>query len=507
MTVGRPTGSLGTRTLRGMFWAYGSYVGGRALVLASVAILARLLSPTDFGLVAFALTVTALLDAIADLGVSQALVVSRDEDIRRRANTAWTVSVLLGVVLAVLTAALSPLAGLALGRSEVTPLVAVLALNFPLRALGVTHFALAQRDIDFRTRTAAEMSDVVVRGGAGVALALAGAGPWSLVIGYLAGTAAMSAVLWLLVPFRPRLRIERAALPGLLRFGGAITVLDVLSALIANIDYVLIGRVLGAADLGLYTLGFRLPELLIMNLSVVAGLVLFPSFAGLDRRAMGDAFLTSLRYTLMVAVPLAVALAMLAEPLVLTLFGDRWRSSVDVMQVLVLFALAVAVGIPAGTAYKATRRVDVLLKLGVPRAVLAVGLIVVFVSQGIVVVAACQAAVAGLFSVIGLALASRLLGTGARAIGAVSWPALIAGAAMAVPGVAVLALVDGSLATLLVAGPAMGAVYAATLWLVAPAAIVRLVRTAFPGRAVAATQVPDPTRPQVVQDSLGTEGL
>jgi hypothetical protein len=175
------------------------------------------------------------------------------------------------------------------------------------------------------------------------------------------------------------------------------------------------------------------------------------------------------------------------------------------MQGLVLFTLAVAVGIPAGTAYKATKRVDVLLKLGVPRAVLAVGSIVVFVSQGIVVVAACQAAVAGLFSVIGLALASRLLDTGARAIGAVSWPALVAGAAMAVPGLAVEGLVDGSLATVLVAAPAMGAAYAAALWLAAPHAILRLVHTAFPGR-MRATPVPDPTLPQV-QDSLGTEGL
>ena len=478
--MGRPISSLGTRTLRGMFWAYGSYVGGRALVLVSVAILARLLSPADFGLVAFALTVTALLDTVADLGVSQALIVAPEKDVNRRANTAWTVSVLLGVVLAALTAALSPLAGLAFGRSDVAPLLAVLALNFPLRALRITHFALAQRAIDFRTRTVAEMADVVVRGTTGVALAFAGAGAWSLVAGYLAGTAAMTIALWLLVPFRPRPRIERAALPGLLRFGGAITVLDILSALIANIDYVLIGRVLGAADLGLYTLGFRLPELLIMNLSVVAGLVLFPSFAGLDRRAMGDAFLTSLRYTLMVAVPVAVALAVLAEPLVLTLFGDRWSASVDVMQVLVLFSLAVAVGIPAGTAYKASNRVDVLVKLGVPRAILAVGSIVVFVSQGIVVVAACQAAVAALFSLIGLGLASRLLGTGAGRIGAVTWPPLVAGAAMAAPGLVVLAMVDGSLATLLAGAPAMALVYAATLWLVAPDAIRRLVRTAFP---------------------------
>jgi hypothetical protein len=135
----------------------------------------------------------------------------------------------------------------------------------------------------------------------------------------------------------------------------------------------------------------------------------------------------------------------------------------------------------------------VLLKLGVPRAILAVGSIVVFVSQGIVVVAACQAAVAGLFSLIGLALASRLLGTGPGRIMAVTWSPLVAAAAMAAPGFVALALIDGSLATLLVAVPAMTLAYVATLWLVAPEAIRRLVRTAFPdwfsGRR-------EPARPQ-----------
>ncbi len=479
---------VGRQTLHGIFWAYGSYVAGRILVLVSVAILARLLSPSQFGLVAFALTVTALLDTISDLGVSQALIVTKDdEELDSKVVTAWTISVLLGLGLTLVTAALSPLAALFFHEPKLTPLLAVLGLNFVLRAPGVTHFALAQKMIDFRTRTAAELADVLVRGLVGVGLAVGGAGAWSLVLGYLAGSAAMTATLWRLVPFRPRLNVRRAHLRSLVRFGGALSVLNVLGAIIANVDYVFVGRVLGAADLGLYTLGFRLPELLIMNLSVVAGLVLFPAFAGLRPEQMTNAFLTSLRYTLMVTIPLTAALIVLATPLTLALFGEHWRSSIPAMRVLALFACASTVGIPAGTAYKSMGRLNVLIRLAVPRVGLAVAGIWLFVDDGIVAVAACQAAVAGLFAVIGIALAMRLLAASPKRVLQAVWPPVTAGLLMAGVLTVPATTIDNPSLALLVAAPLGVFVYVATLWILAADSLRALWAIAFPHRAPATT--------------------
>src|SRR5215211_1850614 len=98
--------SIGARTVRGMFWAYGSFVAGRSLTLVSTAILARLLDPRDFGLVALALIFTALLETVADLGLSQALVVTREEEVRDRADTVFLASIGLGAVLTAVVAAL-----------------------------------------------------------------------------------------------------------------------------------------------------------------------------------------------------------------------------------------------------------------------------------------------------------------------------------------------------------------------------------------------------------------
>jgi O-antigen/teichoic acid export membrane protein len=467
--------------MRGMAWAYGSYVGGRILVLASTAVLARLLTPEDFGVVALAITFMALLEGFADLGLSAALVIQDEKRLSERAQTVFVSSVALGVVLAVVIAALAPLMAEFFDEPELTGIAAALGCNFFLRSLGSTHYALAQKKLDFKTRTAAEFADVSIRGATGVILAVVGFGAWSLVIGYLIGTVALVVVLWHLVAWRPTRSVRLSHLRELLGFGTKISGVNIVATLIANVDYLVVGRVLGAASLGLYTLGFRLPELLVLNLSVVAGAVLFPAFSTLDREGLARAFTISLRYTLMIGVPLAVTLATLAEPLVLTLFGDQWGGSVDVMRILAVYSLGVAIGIPAGTVYKSTGRAGVLLALGLVRLALVVTGLYLFVDQGLNAVAAVQATVAALAAVVGIGLATRLIGVGLPSILQAMWPAVFAGAVMAVPMlVVVVSLDEAALIELALAGLTGWLAYLATLWILAPDSIRYLYTTMFP---------------------------
>jgi len=469
--LGADEPSLGVRTLRGTAWAYGSYLGGQVLVLVATAILARILTPSEFGLVGLALVFIVLLDTVSDLGLSPALVISTEEELSERANTVFALTIVLGATLSLLTAAVATLAGRFFDQPDVVPLLAVLGLNFLLRSLGATHYALAQKRMDFRARTTAELAGVIARGASGIALALAGLGAWSLVIGYLVGTTAITVTLWALVSWRPSGGPRRAHLPSMLRFGSTLTAVDVLAAVISQVDYIFIGRVLGISALGLYTLGFRLPEMLIISLAVVTGRVLFPAFAAVDRDALGRAFLVSVRYAAIVALPLAAGLAALAEPFVLAVFGDKWEGSVDSMRVLSLYALAVAIGIPAGIAYKATGQAGVLLKLAVPRAALVVASIALVVDEGIVAVAACQAAVAGLFAVIGLGIATRMLAVRPADLLAMVVPPLVAATAMGLAAFAVATAIEASWAAL-VLGIGIGLpTYAGLLWLLAPDAL------------------------------------
>jgi PST family polysaccharide transporter len=487
MSAEAGTASVGTRTLRGMAWAYGSYVGGRLLLLLSTAILARVLVPADFGLVALALTFMTFLDTVRDLGLGQALIVGNADE-EGRAQTVFSWTIVIGLGLALLTIAAAPFASRFFHEGDrFTALLAVLGCNFFVRSLGATHYALARKELDYRTRTFAELADVLTRGGSAIALALAGAGPWSLVIGYLVGTTALNVVVWVLVPFRPRFTLARTHLRELLTFGGMLTLVDIGAAVAHQMDYVFVGRVLGPSSLGLYTIGFRLPELLIINVAVVAGDVLFPAYAMINRDRLRDAFLLAMRSTAFVVFPMAVALAILARPIVLALFGPRWVASIEVMQVLVIYGVVITLSIPSGTVFKATGQAWILVVLTIPYVILLVTFLALFTDQGIVAVAKVMAGMQAAFLWLTWWIAARRLDVAVpRLLAQLVRPLLAAGALAAVL-FPIERAIDSPWPALIASGIAGGAVYALMVWLLERDMALRVRDAAFGGRRAANT--------------------
>jgi O-antigen/teichoic acid export membrane protein len=468
--------TLGSSTLRGMFWSYGSYVGGRLLSLIATAILARLISPSSFGLVALALTFMAFLDLIQGLGVAEAIVIADEDESDEQTETAFALNVGLGLLLAIVTAALGPAAASFFHQPQLVQIMPVLGLNFLLSGVGNTHAALALKRIDFRSRTAAELAEVLIRGVIGVALALAGAGVWSLVIGYVVGTAAWTVTLWICIPWRPHFKPRRRHVGRLVRFGGSLTGVAVLGAFLSQFDNLVVGRVLGAAALGFYTMATRLPYLLIVNLAVVAGRVLFPAFATLgDRDEMGRAYLSAIEYTVMVTLPLTVFMIILAEPLMVGLFGPKWLPAVASAQVLCLWALMSPLDQVSGNAFKSRGRPDIQLKIAIPRAILLVIGSLVFVHDGIVAVSWVQAGIALVTQFVPMLIAQRMFGLSFGALVRVLRPSLFASAALA----AVLLLIHGGISgpwpQIIVGGVAGAVVYLGLIVVLAPAVLRRLL--------------------------------
>lgn len=477
------TSGLAARTVRGMFWAYGSYVAGRLLVLISTVILARLLIPADFGVVALALTFMVFMDTVRDLGLGQALIVVPDSRLKAAAQTAFWGSVAIGAILSAATGLIAPLAAGFFDEPQLRGLLAVLGLNFLLRSLGATHLALARRALDFRSRTISETSDAFTRGVVAVTLALAGAGAWSLVLGYLAGTMAALVAIWWRVRWRPRLPPSTAHLREMLAFGGLLTFVDIGQAFAHEIDYLFIGRVLGAAPLGQYTIAFRLPELLIVNLSIVAGVVLFPAYAKLDRDRLADAFLVSLRYTAVLVLPVAVGLGLLASPIVLTLFGSQWEPAIPVMQVLCIYAVVVTMNVPAGTVYKVTGRAWILIAFTVPYVVMLAAVLAVLTPHGILAVAGTMAGMQALFSVGGWYVATRILVVTPATIARTLAGPAAAAATMVAPLLLVETVIGTPVIVLLLGVPLAGGAYLLGLHVFAPDVAKRL-------RGVVASRAP-----------------
>lgn len=484
--------SLGRRTARGMGWAYGSYAGGRLLVLLSTAILARLLTPEEFGLVALALTFTALLDMLRDVGLAEALIIVPEEEVEELAHTAFTAMAGVGLLLAAGTAALGPLAAAFYDEPQLTPMMAVLSLTFLFRALGSTHYALAQKRMDFRARTAGEVADVVVRGGAGIGLALAGAGAWSLILGYVLGTLAMTLTLWASVHWRPRPAIDRAHLRRLLGFGTALTGVSVAGALLGTVDQLVIGRVLGAAALGLYSVAARLPELAIVNLSMVAGQVLFPAFASLDGPALARAFLRAMHHMALLALPLAALLGVLAEPAIRVAFGDQWLDAVPVMQVFVLYALVSPITLVCGTVLKARGKAGLLLRVAVFQVAIVIPAVLLTVDHGITAVAAGHAGAAAIVLLLQLGLAMRQLDVSVPAVLRALVGPVTTAAAVGLAAYAADAVVDPPLAALALGGLAGAAAGAVVLRLVDGAAVRELLGVVLPRLRGSSTPVSAP---------------
>jgi O-antigen/teichoic acid export membrane protein len=463
-----------------MFWSYGSYIGTRGSSLLATAILTRLITPADFGLVALAGVFMTFLDMLQGLGVGQALVVVKEDEVEEKAETAFVVSVVVGLLLSLLTVAISPAAVALFHQPRLYAIMPVLGLTFFFYSLGSTHYAIATKRMDFRSRTAAELTDALIRGATGVTLALAGAGVWALVIGYSAGNIAMAIVLWKLIPWRPHWRPKRSHLRALLTFGGATTAVGIMAGFLAEFDNLVVGRVLGTTQLGYYSIATKLPFLFIISLAAVAGEVLFPAFATLKREDMGRAFLTAFRYTGMVALPLTAILITLAEPITVGVFGPHWRPAVAASQVLCIWALMSPISMVCGNAFKSRGRADIVLYLAIPQAIAIVVGSLLIVRQGIVAVSWLQAAIAVIAQIITIGIAQRMFRLSTRSVLVAIAPPAVASAALAIVLLAVNQAISAPWPAIIVGGAVALPVYAGTLHLLAPSLLPRLKAMAFP---------------------------
>ncbi|PWH11790.1 MAG: hypothetical protein DDG60_16570 [Anaerolineae bacterium] len=365
--------SIARKAGRGVIWNFLSFGVSKSILLLTTSILARLLSKEDFGLVAIAVVAMNYLAVVKDLGLGLALIQRRD-DVEEAANTVFTINLLLGVVLSLLVLPLAPLFAAYFQEPQVTPVLSWLGLSFAINALGATHINLLMRDLDYRRKFIPDMGNTVVKGILSLWLALSGLGVWSLVFGQLAGALASTLAAWLIKPWRPRLRINLPLARQLIQFGASVTGVDVLAVFVDNLSYLVIGRLLGVAALGVFSISYRLPEMLIVgNLWLIAS-VLFPAFSSIQDKPdeLRRGFLVSIRLVQLIVMPLCFGLLVAAEPIVRVFFGEQWLEAIPLLRILSMYALIYSVGYHAGDVYKALGRPDILFKLNIMSAAILV---------------------------------------------------------------------------------------------------------------------------------------
>lgn len=408
---GEEGGDLGRRTARGFLWALAAALGGRLLTVAALTVVARILVPEAFGLFTFALVYITYLQTVADLGMGMALIY-REHRVGDAAQVAFVVNLVAGICWFALTWWTAPLAAELFGSPEGVPVLRALSVVFLIRGVANTHDALCRKELRFRARLVPELGLAGAKAAVTVALALGGLGVWSLVWGQVVGTAAWAVGLWIVVPWRPGWRWPRGLLGSLLGYGKSILAVNVIAAVVHHADEVLVGRMLGMESLGFYQMGYKVPEMTVILILWQVNTVLFPALsksraAGGD---LGEGYVEAVRWISLLALPAAAGLALLAEPLVYTLFGGQWGPSIPILQALALYAVFRALRSPAGDVLKAAGRPGLLAGLGVVKAVILVPALAWAAARDAVTVGLAMAAVTALTLPMDAYAAHRLTG-------------------------------------------------------------------------------------------------
>jgi O-antigen/teichoic acid export membrane protein len=335
MSTDALTQTMRSRILRGLAWKVFSSGFRQLSKIAVAVILARLLTPHDYGVAAMALVFSALVIIFADLALGAALVQRRELSERDRSTVFWT-STAIGLAFTLGGVVLSgPLAAF-YGEPEVQPLFAALSVSFLVTALSTTQTALLTRTMDFRSLELRMMAGTVAGGAVGIYMAATGYGAWAIIAQHLAMATVSTALLWAFSPWRPRFVFSLASLRDLGGFSLNVFWTRVIFYLNNNADNILIGRFLGSAALGIYAVAYNVMIAPLSRIMAPIVEVFTPAFARMqdDPARIGSVWLRALRLVATIMVPGMLGLILVAPEFVHIVLTDRWAEAVPVIQIL-----------------------------------------------------------------------------------------------------------------------------------------------------------------------------
>lgn len=358
--------NLRQRTLAGLGWNGATQLLGQLLQFGAAVVLARILNPRDYGLLGMVLVFTGFARSLADMGLGASIIQKHELSERHLSSVFW-LNVATGILLTALFVLAGPLIAKFYQEPRLKLLTAAVAINFSLDSLNGVQNALLEKSLNFRTKFWIEGASTLISGIVALALAFAGAGVWSLVGQLLAGTIVDVVMMWSLSPWRPAWDFDLAAVKELMHFGANLMGFGVVIYWAGNIDKLVIGRWIGSAALGFYSLADRLMRLPLTNITNVTSAVMFPALSSVQKE-VGTARHAYLRATRMIALltfPMMIGLSVLAEPAILVVYGSKWHDSIVLLRLLCYAGMAQSIYNTAVWVFLSQGRADIQFRLGV----------------------------------------------------------------------------------------------------------------------------------------------
>jgi PST family polysaccharide transporter len=426
--------TLGRATARAAVWAFVSTAGTKMITLVGLALLARLLAPREFGLLAFAMTYIATAETIGDLGSGVALIYwpDRRDD---AAQVTFIINAIGGLFWCGITWVLAPYVADFFQSPAGTPIVRLLSVSFIIKFLGNAHDALSTKDLRFRVRLWPELGLAGVKAGVSLILAYYGWGAYSLAWGHIAGTACRTILFWVVVPWRPSMHIPWDLFQPMLKYGRGIITVNLLSVVSHHSDLAIVGHYLGVTALGLYQMATKIPEATIIVILWVVSKILFPAFSKIHAAGLPlkRPYILATRYVAAVTMPASIGLAMLAGPAMVAAFGPAWLPAAPILAAIAISAALRGIGTQAGDLLKAAGYSALHARWSIYKMFAAVPLLLLGARSGSAVYVGVALAVSSAInSAVDLGVASHVMKIPLREVAVACMPSFVASGVMAV---------------------------------------------------------------------------
>jgi O-antigen/teichoic acid export membrane protein len=423
---------LTMKTILGAGWTVSSRLSGRLLDFVTVLILARTLTPADFGLTALAMTLTVVVDTVLQVPLIQALTRLGDVE-KSHLDTAFTLGLLRGLFLSfIILAAAWPFAHI-YNDDRLIALVATLAIGPMARSLyspGIVKFI---RQMSFRQVFVVEILGKIISSVIAILVVYLGGGYWAIAASSVAAPVAMTVISYLLAPYRPALSLSKFS--EFSTFLGWYSTAQIVSTLSWQFDRILLGYTITKAELGQFTMASDLSDMPTQSLIGPAMTPVMAAFARIndDRERLRNAYLKASRFTMLLAAPTCIGMSLTSDMIVDVLLGAKWKEAAFYLQWLSLSVVLNAFYQPVQSLALATNRTDFIFRLSLVELcsrVVLVSLGVYFYSLTGVV--AARLAMSLIWFVLSLVTAQYLVGTRVAAEVANLWKVAAACAAMVV---------------------------------------------------------------------------
>jgi polysaccharide transporter, PST family len=434
---GKPAGSLRGSAARGVKWSFVGLAGGQVVQALVLLVLARLIGPSNFGIIAEASVFLAFISLLLDQGIGATLIrrVELTPDI---VGTTFLLNLGTTIVLTLLTVIGAPVIAEFFGKPELTEILRWLAIAVFFDGLDVMPRSILSRRLRFKALASAEVAGAIIAGIAGVVVALNGGGYWALVVQAILTNLCVTVVIMAMAG-RMSVRGSRRALREVFAFSSRVLGFSLLNYASRNLDNVLVGRYLGARPLALYALSYRTLMVPVTALGQVSNRVALPVYGHMqnDQPRFRAAFMLSLRLIALVSFPMMILTIVEAPRAVPVFFGNAWKPAVVPLQILALTGLRQSVQSTLGPVLLALGRADWTLRWGLGSSFAYIASFVVGLHWGIVGVATCYTIVGFALSPVSAAMLGKLLGFDLRTYCRCFGPATV--------GTAVMAAVAGGL--------------------------------------------------------------